>query len=111
MLEIWKGKGGGKERGGYEGSNSGLTVILVQSRHVQSCHNKSLSSVQQNKLIEMVKWQRMNNLSLVMDGKKYIFIFVVFDMAELWTFHVDIHLCHITGGMLFSWGNSVKMGG
>lgn len=55
MLEIWKGKGGGKERGGYEGSNSGLTVILVQSRHVQSCHNKSLSSVQQNKLIEMVK--------------------------------------------------------
>lgn len=37
----------GDERGRYEGSNRGLTVILVQSRHVQSCHNKSLSSVQQ----------------------------------------------------------------
>lgn len=54
MLEICKGNGG-DERGGYEESNKGLTVILVQSRHVKSCHNKSFSLCDKCKLIEMVK--------------------------------------------------------
>lgn len=43
VLEIWKGKGKGmKEKDMKE-----VIECLVQSRYVQSYHNKSLSSVQQ----------------------------------------------------------------
>lgn len=46
-----------------------------------------------------------------MNGKAmHVYICYIW-YSELWTFHIDILLCHVTGGMLFSWGSSVKMGG